>query len=394
MRALALERARAHLAERGLDAWLVHDFGGTNPVLAELLGDLPHATRRVFLLVPAAGPVRLLVHAIEAPHFHGLAGEVETYRDRRSLVEALGRLLGGCRTAAMEYSPMGQLPTMSWVDGGTLELVRSLGVEVTSSADLFQAAVTTWSAEAQASHRTACAHVAEVKDRAFGFISDKLATGEPCTEYAVQQMMVDEFARRGLETDHPPIVGVNAHSGDPHHGPAATGSAEIHAGDWVLIDLWARLPGRANVYSDITWVAQAGGPVPPERGKVFDIVRGARDLVVDELRRRWDRGEPVQGWELDRAARDHIELAGYAGFFPHRTGHSLGPGPAVHGLGVNLDDVETHDTRQVQAGCGFTVEPGIYLPEFGVRLEIDVYVDPETGPEVTTPMQDEIVILA
>lgn len=393
MNPLVLERARAYLRSERLTGWLVHDFKGSNPVLGELLGELPHATRRVFLMVPADGPVQLLVHAIEASHFHGMADAVQTYSDRPSLIAELGRALGGRCTVAMEYSPLGQLPTMSWVDGGTLELVRSLGVDVVSSADLFQVAVTTWDSTALASHRSACAHVAEVKDMAFGYISDHLGSPEECTEYAVQQAMAEEFGRRGLEVDHPPIVGANAHSGDPHYSPAPSGSAVITRGDWVLIDLWARRPGRAHVYSDITWVAQAGGAVSTERRRVFDIVRGARDLVAEEARGRWARGDSLQAWELDRIARDHIDGAGYGAFFTHRTGHSLGPGPGVHGLGANLDDVETHDTRQIQGGCGFTVEPGIYLPEFGVRLEIDVYVDPDKGPEVTTPVQDDIVIL-
>ena len=209
----------------------------------------------------------------------------------------------------------------------------------------------------------------------------------------MQEMMMQELEGRGLEAGHPPIVAVNAHSGDPHYAPGPDSSDRIGAGDWLLIDLWARRPGRQHVYADITWVAFAGRTVPPRNRRVFDIVRSCRDLVVADLHRRWQAGCGVQGWELDAAARAFITDAGYGEHFPHRVGHSLGPGPAVHGLGANLDDLETHDTRQILPGTGFTVEPGIYLPEFGVRLEIDVYLDPQTGPTVTTDIQDEVVLL-
>jgi len=386
-------RAQAHMREHGVDAWLVYDFRGSNPVMAELLGEAPNLTRRIFWLIPAGERPKLLVHAIEASHLAETDSAVETYRGRESMGKNLQRMLAGMRRVAMEYSPGGQLPTMSYVDGGTLEMVRRLGVEVTSSADLFQHAMGGWSAAALESHQYACGHVSEVKDAAFEFVRQRLHRGSSCTECEVQEMMLREFERRGLEADHPPIVAVNAHSGDPHYSPAPEGSAPIRAGDWLLIDLWARRPGRQHVYADITWVAFAGQAAPAPQRQVFDIVRSCRDLVVTELQERWQEGITVQGWELDAVARAFIADAGYGECFPHRVGHSLGPGPAVHGLGANLDDLETHDTRQILPGTGFTVEPGIYLPEFGIRLEIDVYVDPQSGPTVTTNTQDEVVLL-
>lgn len=388
-----VERAQAHMREQGVDAWLVYDFRGSNPVMAELVGDGLNLTRRTFYLIPAVGGPKVLIHAIEAGHLAESDSVVETYSSHGSMRKNLGRMLTGMQRVAMEYSPGGQLPTMSWVDGGTLDMVRHLGVEIVSSADLCQCAMGSWSPAALESHQYACGHAIEVKDAAFEFVRQRLRAGSRCTEHEVQKMMMQEFGRRGLEADHPPIVAVNAHSGDPHYSPAPIGSGLIRVGDWLLIDLWARRPGRQHVYADITWVAFAGQAVPAAQQEIFDIVRGCRDLVVSELQGRWREGSAVQGWELDAAARAFVADAGYGECFPHRVGHSLGPGPAVHGLGANLDDLETHDTRQILPGTGFTIEPGIYLPEFGVRLEIDMYVDPQSGPTVTTAIQDEVVLL-
>ena len=214
------------------------------------------------------------------------------------------------------------------------------------------------------------------------------------SEYALQQFISAEFARRGLDEDHPAIVGVNANSGNPHYAPGAADSALIADGDWVLIDLWARHPGERHVFGDITWVGYVGSRVPEPQAEVFSVVKEARDAVLAHLCQGWREGEALKGWQLDRVARDVIDGRGYGEYFVHRTGHSLGPGPTVHALGVNLDDLETHDDRQILPGTGFSIEPGVYLPEFGVRLEINIYVDPETGPEVTTPQQDEVVLLA
>ena len=288
---------------------------------------------------------------------------------------------------------MSELPTVSWVDGGTLELVRSLGVEVVSSADLFQLALTTWSPEARRSHYKAGEAVGATKDAAFRFISEALSEQRQLTEYEVQEFIVQRFHELGMESDHRPIVAVNANSGNPHYEPTAAIARPIELGDWVLIDLWTRVPGEQNVFGDITWVAYAGTKVPEEIRKVFRIVAQSRDLVLEKLEHEWSHGSLPLGWELDELARTHIERAGYGEFFVHRTGHSLGPGPAVHGLGVNLDNLETRDTRRLLPETGFTIEPGIYLPAFGVRLEINVYIDAELGPRVTTPVQREIVRL-
>ncbi len=382
-----VQSAQRYLQENLLDAWLVYDFRNSNPVLWQLLGFQQTTTRRAFLFIPSRGEPRLLAHAIERQVFAGAGMAIEPYTGWAQLRDWLRHALANCQRVAMEYSPGGVLPILSWVDGGTLDLVRSFGVEIVSSADLYQAALALWSPAGLESHLRACQEVIQVKDAAFAHLAAHL----PCSEYELQEFIVREFARRGLEADHRPIVAANAHSGNPHYEPRAETSAPIARGDWVLIDLWAKHPGLQHIFGDITWVGYVGPRPPAEHQRIFDMVKRARDLVIERLRQAWDRREEVQGWEADRVARDYLQQAGYGDHFVHRTGHSLGPGRAVHALGANLDDLETHDTRQLLPGTGFSVEPGIYLPEFGVRLEVDVYMDPEKGPTVTTPAQEEIV---
>ncbi|MYA24370.1 MAG: aminopeptidase P family protein [Gemmatimonadetes bacterium] len=394
-----LQKIQAYMQQEGIGAWLVYDFRGVNPVLWQLLGQRRHTTRRVFLIVPAAGAPRLLGSAVEPEALAGLGVEIAHYASWEQLHALLRDAVDGLPQVAMEYWPGGTLPMVSWVDGGTLDLVRSLGPEVVSSADLCQVALATWSADALASHRDACRQVAEVKDAAFEYIRRRLHTGfrlsssRSLTEFAVQSFIVAELEQRGLDSGHPPIVAVNGNSGNPHYEPHADTAAPIEPGAWILIDLWARHPGEQHVFGDMTWVAFAGPRVPAAHAEVFAAVREARDQVLAQLDTAWRTDEVLQGWQLDQVARQVLTQHGLGEQFVHRTGHSLGPGPSIHALGVNLDDLETHDARSILPGTGFSVEPGAYLPEFGVRLEVNVYVDPETGPEVTTPIQNEVILL-
>ena len=385
----------AALRTAGARAWLVHDFRGSNPVFAQLLGTRLFLTRRAFLLLCDGEAPRLLLSGVDAtPEVADrLPGVVVERYTRWTEIEAwLRERVAPFGAAAMEYSPGGALPAASWVDGGTLDLVRAAGIEVTPSADLVQLAVATWGDAGLASHRAAMAHAVATKDLAFEHVRARVAAGERCTEREVQALILEQFERRGVVTADPPVVAVNAHSGDPHYVPSDGSSAEIGAGDWLLVDLWCREPHDAAVYADITWVAQVGGELPDARRAVFDVVARARDAVVADVRERASAGATVLGFELDRIARGVVEDAGHGAAFVHRTGHSLSPGDAVHGLGANLDDLETHDTRPLRPGLGFTVEPGVYLPEFGVRLEIDVYLGPN-GPMVTSPVQTAPVLL-
>src|SRR4051812_29810806 len=390
---MKLGAVQGFMRERGIGAWLVHDFRGNNPVLARLLPGKRWTTRRAVLLIPASGEARLLAHTIDASQFASCQVQRETYTSWRELHAWLTKAAEAGRVA-MEYSPGAALPVVSVVDGGTVDLLRGLGAEVVSSADLMQVGVAVWSEEARRNHARASKETERVKDGAFALIQERLAAGREVGEIEVQGWMGEEFKRAGLEASEPPIVAVNAHSGDPHYEPKASSSAPIRWGDWVLIDLWARVPGEENIFSDITWVGFAGREVPARQREVFAAVKRARDASVRRAQAAWKAKERVQGWELDEAAAAEIRGAGLGPFIRHRTGHSLSPGPMVHGLGMNLDNLETRDTREMLAGIGFTVEPGAYLPEFGVRLEINLWVDARQGPVETSCVQDEVVSLA
>jgi Xaa-Pro dipeptidase len=396
-----LTELQAYMRRELIDAWVLYDFRGSNFVLSRLLAGKRWTTRRVYLVVRAEGPPRVLVHGIDAAQFEtvDLAGqrvEQKVYLSWPDIATDLKGLLAGCSRVAMEYAPGCSLPVVSIADAGTVEMVRALGFEVVSSANLVQHAIARWSPEALKLHGDASAKVTAIKDQAFGMIRDSLAASKPVHEHEVQAFIMRRFAEEGLETADEPIVAVNAHAGDPHYGPSAATPTPIRKGDWVLIDLWARRPGEENIFSDITWVAYAGKEVPAKHREVYEAVKSARDASLARAVEGWKKKEVVQGWQLDDAAREKlIGAAGgaYATFIRHRTGHSLSQGPAVHGVGMNVDNLETHDTREMLPRLGFTIEPGLYLPEFGVRLEINVYVDEVKGPVVTSCVQDDIVLM-
>jgi Xaa-Pro aminopeptidase len=387
-----LRLAQSYMLEHYIDGWLIYDFRGSNPIMWQILGK-KSTTRRTFLFIPSKGEPRLLTHVVDKDQFSGISFPIDYYISWNDMNQKLREILKENSKIAMEYSPNGSIPAMSWVDGGTLELIRSFGVEICSSADLFQVAVASWSENALKSHLQVGKEVAEIKDMAFDYIKQTIKRGKVLTEYDVQEFIMQQFQIRNLETEDRPIVAVNENSGNPHYQPSPQVHSQIKKGDWVLIDLWARYPGESNVFSDITWVGYVGQEIPSKYQTIFEIVKKARDLVVERLESAFKKGETFQGWELDMVARNYIQQAGYGKYFIHRTGHSLSPGPFLHGLGVNLDNLETHDTRKVLPGLGFSIEPGIYLPEFGVRLEINVYMS-ENGPIITTPIQNEIIKIA
>lgn len=384
-----LDAARAFMQAEGLPAWLIYDYLGGNPVLPLVAPASGHVTRPVFLFVPANGPPRLLTHHVDAGKFADAGIDVVVYRSRASLETALRDTLQSVSQVAMEYSPRNGLPRVSRVDAGTVELVQSIGPAVVSSADLMQYATQRWNAEQLAGHRRAAASLGRIVNEAFARIGERLA--QQPTEFEIAEFIRQRFHEEKLVTADGPIVSVNAHCSDPHYEPAASGSSVIQPGDWVLIDLWAREDTPASVYADITWTAYVGARPPQRHQEIFDIVLGARDAALAFLQERYARGEPIQGWEVDNVARRYITDRGYGDYFTHRLGHSIHH--TVHGEGVNLDGFETHDTRRIIPGVGFSIEPGIYLPDFGVRSEIDAYMG-DDGPEATSPVQREIVCIA
>ena len=390
--AFQLSAIQHALREDGLDGWLLYDFHGSNPIarrVAGLAGSRKLTTRRWYYLIPASGEPRALVHGIERDSLAHLPGGRRIYAGRTELEAGLDFLVRGMRRIAMEYSPACAIPYVSRVDAGTVERVRSAGADIVSSGDLVQRFEAVWDAAALASHRTASRHLHSIKDRTFELIADRVGGGS-LTEYAVQQVMTEWFADAGLITDCPPVVAAQESSGNPHYLPTAEDHRPIGRGQVVLLDLWGKLDRPGAVYADITWVGFTGSQVPPGAAEVFGAAREARDAAVSLVAERVTAGRPISGWEVDRAARDVIDAAGYGDRFMHRTGHSLGE--EVHGNGVHMDDYETHDERRLIAGTGFTIEPGVYLDDFGVRTEINVYVD-GADAAVTGPRQAEIVPL-
>lgn len=390
----ALQRA---LAESELDGWLLYDFHGQNPTAVNALGLAGHMlSRRWFYLVPRTGTPTVLVHRIELGSFPaGVPGARRAYASWQSLHAELRALLGslGPRPRiAMEYFPEGAIPTLSRVDAGMLELLRGMGAEVVSSGELVQRFLCRLDEAQVASHRRALDAIDAAKDAAFARVGEALRRGEVLHETEVQRFLMERFAAAGLETDHPPIVAVNAHAGDPHYEPSEANPTPIRRGDLLLIDLWARGRGPRDVYADITWVAQCGGEPSRRFQEVFEVVAAARDHGLATVEEAHRAGRTLQGWEVDRAVRDLVAARGFGDRFVHRTGHSITT--SVHGDGANLDDLETHDTRPLVPGLAFSIEPGVYLPEegIGVRLELDVVLAAD-GPKVFGKIQREIVRL-
>jgi Xaa-Pro dipeptidase len=391
-----LSEIQAALREERLDGWLLYDFKGMNPIARSAAG-VPadrFLSRRWACYIPGSGEPRWLFHGIEAGGMKDLAPNAQSYVSWGEWTAALRTLTSGARRVAMEVSPGCAIPYVSRVDAGTVELVRSLGLEVVTSADLVQVAQAVWTSEQLESHRRAVKILLQVKDDTFADVLHRLAGGEKVTECGVQDYMMGRFADFGLETDHPPIVGVNAHGADPHFAPQHDADTELHMGDYLLIDLWGKEPDAEAIVGDITWVAYAGREVPARARQVFDVVKTARDRAVAFAHERLAAGGPVYGYEVDDACRKVIDDAGFGKYFIHRTGHSIGT--AGHGNGVNIDNLETQDRRRLIPGVGFSIEPGIYLPHegFGVRLEIDCYVAGNDVEVTTLPLQNEWVLLA
>lgn len=383
-----VHQAQDYMQNADLAGWLLYDYRGMNPIFGDTIGPVSNVTRPCWLWIPRQGQTSLLVSFVDQGRFEHLGLPTTLFVNRKDMVNRLSELLDGSRRIAMEYTPLGALPRASKVDAGTLELVRASGVEVLPSADLVQYATQRWNREQLASHISAAEKLGQIVQEAFHFIGDSIGSG--VTELDVAQFIRRRYQDEELEGGDGMIVAINEHASDPHFEPTMDSESMIGPDDWVLIDLWARNQGADNMFADITWTAFVGDSVPSKHQEVFDVVIGARDAAVAALEQASQRGQSPQGWELDTVARDYISEAGYGEFFNHRLGHSLGH--EGHGNAVNLDGWETHDTRRVIPGVAITIEPGIYLPEFGVRSEIDVYIS-ETGPQITTSVQRSVVLI-
>ncbi len=376
----------------GVDGWLFYDFRGSDPLAYRvlLLDPRRHVTRRWYYWVPAMGdPVKLL-HRIEPHVLDELPGVTLSYVSWEQQRVLLSELVKGRRHVAMQYSPLNAVPYLSRVDAGTVDLIRSFGIEVVTSADLVQKFEAVWTDEQLESHRYAMEALRRIIDEAFTHVADSISKERTLTEYGLQQFVLSRIQHAGMTTSSAPIVAVDAHSADPHYGPSESGSSAISRENLLLIDLWAKRTMPGSVYGDITWTGYTDKQVPPRQCRIFEHVRGGRDAALTFVQERVRLGWFPFGWEVDDACREVIRKAGYGDFFVHRTGHSIGE--EVHGNGANIDNLETRDDRRLLPRTCFSIEPGIYLPkEFGIRSELDVYVSDKEVLVYGEPLQTQIV---
>jgi Xaa-Pro aminopeptidase len=371
-----------------MDGWLVFDFRGTNPFANKILNHgAGILSRRWFVWIPARGQPIVLVHDIELGSFPKVGYEVRAYSSRESLESRVRELIGDSKTIGMEYSPSGNNPYVSKVDAGTMDMIRAFGVNVVSSGDLLQLFLT-WTPQQLENHHRACAVLTETKDAALNLLRERWSSKTPLSEYELQQYMNDFMESRGFETGHAPIIGFGVKSNDPHYVPSSTDSRMLETGP-VLMDLWCKVPGD-NPYGDITWMAHVGTPSEAFK-RVYNAVLESRDAGVDFLKSRLESGQTVRGFEVDQVVRKVLIDAGLGAYLKHRTGHSLG-NITTHGEAAHFDAFETLDERAVMPRLGFTIEPGAYLPEFGVRSEINVYAT-ERALEITTCIQRELDLI-
>jgi Xaa-Pro aminopeptidase len=387
---MKIDQLQQALRDSKLDGWLFFDHHRRDPLAYRIL-DIPDGvepTRRWYYFVPASGEPRKLVHRIESHTLENLGGNTEIYSSWVDQQSKLQSILAGSARVAMQYSANCAIPYVSMVDAGTIELVRKAGIEVVTSADLVQLFEARWTGEQFEMHLAAGKLVDTIRSEAFRFISDRLRGNGPISEYEVQQYIRERFVASGLITNHGPIVAVNANASDPHYEPTRERTAPIGAGDLVLIDLWAKLAKPDAVYYDVTWAGFCGDTIPNKIQNIFEIVAGARKKAADLVIQTTAAGDQLAGYEVDDVARQHIKSYGFGEFFFHRTGHSIGTD--VHGTGANMDNLESHDDRKVIPNTCFSIEPGIYLPEFGIRSEVNMFVG-NGWAKVTGEEQDELV---
>ncbi|HEX7117546.1 MAG TPA: Xaa-Pro peptidase family protein [Longimicrobiales bacterium] len=384
-----LDEIQAALREAGLDGWLLFDVYARNKVAMGMLG-FGEQKRRYFAWIPATGEPVAVMHGIEEGPWARWPWARRRYVSWRELDDVLRELLGGARRIAMELSPGDAVPALDLVPAGVVELVRKAGPEVVSSGDLITRFYSSWTPAQLASHRRAAETLAQVARDAFAHLAGRVAAGEPVTEAEMRRWVVGALEERGAGAGADAIVATGVSAADPHYHPVE-GGATFQRGDVVLIDLWAK-ESEDSVYADQTWMGYLGSETPAKVAEVFGAVRDARDAAIAFLRERWAAGERIQGYEVDDVTRAVIERHGYGKWFIHRTGHSIDR--STHGMGPNMDNLETHEVRSLIPGVGFSIEPGIYLPgELGVRTEINVYIGAD-GPEVTpSGIQHEVFTL-
>ena len=385
-----LDAIQSALRDAGFDGWLFYDHHHRDPIAGRILGLDPdaHITRRWYYFIPAEGEPRKLVHRIEKGRLDSLPGQRGVYSSWQELQQGLSAMLAGFRRLAMQYSPNNDIMYVSMVDAGTVEFLRSIGKQIASSADLVSQFEAVLSEHAMASHAAAQQAIDRILSEGWLEIRRRVRSGTPVNEFDIVEWLSEAMRRENLVWENGPNVSVNANSSDSHYEPTAERSSPINDGDFLLIDIWGRKDEPGTTFYDITWTGVIGREPTDREQLVFETVRNARDAAIAKVEEAFAEGHPIRGFEADDAARAVIDAAGFGQYFTHRTGHSIAM--ELHGSGAHLDNLETHDQRLLLPNTCFSVEPGIYLPEFGVRSEVDMLTVPGKA-WVTGNVQRELV---
>ena len=390
-----LEQIQKTLREQKLDGWLFYDHHHRDPIAYRILGlsDSLHVSRRWYYLIPAEGEPRKLTHRVERGKLASLPGSGDAYSSWQELEAGLRAMLQPYTRLAMQYSPRNAIMYVSLVDAGTIEVLREMGKTIVSSADLVSRFEAVLTPEQIASHYEAQRHIDGIVSAAWKHMAERLrppahtASGA-LNEYEMMRWLQEAMRRAGIADGYGPNVSVNANSSDSHYEPTAESSRPIAEGDFILIDIWGRMNHPGTCFYDITWTGVVGREPSDRERQVFSLVAGARDAAIQTVQQAFATGQRIAGWQADDAARAVIRDAGFAEYFTHRTGHSIST--ETHGNGANLDNLETHDDRLILPYTCFSVEPGVYLPEFGVRSEVNMITEPGKAV-VTGPAQTELV---
>lgn len=386
-----IEIVQDYLRKNNADCWIIVDYENKNKTLVSLLGE-KMLTRKIFLVIPKEGKPYLITHVIDIVFLKDLTDtyDLQVYKTWKEMLELEKNLFKEYRTVLMDISENGLLPRVSLADYGSVEYIKSLGIQVLSSQNLLQIFSAAYDKESYTLQMEACRRTLQIKDEAFAFIKKEILEKGKTDEYTVQQFISRRFHEEDMVYDDEAIVAINHNASDPHYGPTKDIHSEIKEGDSVLIDMWAKMDHPKAVYADITWMGYVGKEVPELYEKRFQILRNAVDAAFEFLKATLPVRD-VKGYEVDDVTREVVGKSGYGEYFTHRTGHNISVDVSPHGPGVNIDDYESHDTRSIIPNVSFSLEPGIYAPDFGMRSETDVYIDENRVPHMVAGRQEYVL---
>ncbi len=390
MRKFNLNAIQKSLLELKIDGWLFYDFMGSDSIGRSILGisSKEKNNRGWYYYIPYQGAPSKLVHGIESKIFDHLPGKKEVYIDRREMIEKLHSLFKAGQKIALQYSPYNAIPTISKIDAGTFELLKSFKLNLISSGDLIQQFDACLSKIQLNTHINVSKELDEVLKKALQYIKHKVQKHQEITELSLQKFLKKQIKAHGLVTDMEPVVATGDNTANPHYSTGETNNSPIHVRRLVQLTFCAKEKKDDAVYSSISWVAYIGDEVPPEYQNNFKIVKNCRDKMMEFIDQSLKRKKKIRGWEVDDFTRKYVEKEGLIGNFLHRSGHSLGISCYAHA--VNLDNLETKDDRQIIPGLCLSISPGVYFADYGMKTEINIHTDSKGVRLSTKSIQNEI----